>query len=546
MATLFPGEFCPLFEIKSPLSVLQTAFFSPCTRLSTSACAHTDKIGQNTSAVVFFVDSADRERLAEARDELVRVTAEAELDGVPVLLFCNKQDLDGALSPVSVSPWLCTCLPGVSVHLVLCAIKRQQHATKPVFYYVRLLQGEIEAVFLGDGSEEMNGHRFSVLGGSAKNNDNLSAMLDWIVDATSTPKADGRRSSTHAAAAARAPATEGAATSKETAAQAEARRLEETMMEWLQREDQPDDVFLTQLSDYTLDSWDHRTHLRIAWLLLRQHGRRDGLTKIFDSIRAFIENSPRTHRSRGTTFHETMTYFWVHMVHYAIEATSNPDDTFKTFLLMNPQLVNGGLFLHFYSKKLMLQTADARTAVVLPDLKPLPSLLSAVDAAAGATAVEANLPPRSAPLSDEDFLAQWEAQTLKGWGHEVKLRAIWLCLREGGRRDGMARAFKGLKAIEGDAHSVTESCVQPHLPVFPEPRSIISPRSRYFWVQMVDYATAKARQSVASFGEFIQLPTSQSLRNALLIDKYYTQQMLQEGKAEFVLPDRKPLPSVVS
>ncbi len=40
-----------------------------------------------------------------------------------------------------------------------------------------------------------------------------------------------------------------------------------------------------------------------------------------------------------------------------------PSGDFKTFLLLNPQLANGGMFLHFYSKKLMLQTAEARTQV---------------------------------------------------------------------------------------------------------------------------------------------------------------------------------------
>lgn len=32
----------------------------------------------------------------------------------------------------------------------------------------------------------------------------------------------------------------------------------------------------------------------------------------------------------------------------------------KVFLLLNPQLANGGLFLHYYSKQRMLLDADAR------------------------------------------------------------------------------------------------------------------------------------------------------------------------------------------
>ena len=129
---------------------------------------------------------------------------------------------------------------------------------------------------------------------------------------------------------------------------------------------------------------------------------REGLDRIFRGIKAFIENSPRTKRKggNGTTFHETMTYFWSHMVHWAIVATKNPKGElqrlascsrneeaascavaslsprgppspdlrischihttgdFKTFLLMNPQLVNGGMFLHYYSKGLILHSAE--------------------------------------------------------------------------------------------------------------------------------------------------------------------------------------------
>jgi hypothetical protein len=57
-------------------------------------------------------------------------------------------------------------------------------------------------------------------------------------------------------------------------------------------------------------------------------------------------------------------------------ATPNPTQEFKTFLLLNPQFVNGGLFLHYYTKQRMLLDADARVSVLLPDIRPLPSLIS--------------------------------------------------------------------------------------------------------------------------------------------------------------------------
>jgi len=59
---------------------------------------------QGTDAVMFVVDSADRgDSLEAARDEFRRALNEEELAGKPVLLFCNKQDLPGALSPAEVA-----------------------------------------------------------------------------------------------------------------------------------------------------------------------------------------------------------------------------------------------------------------------------------------------------------------------------------------------------------------------------------------------------------------------------------------------------------
>lgn len=53
---------------------------------------------RRTDAMVFVVDSAEAERMEEAKVELHRITRTSENQGVPVLLLANKQDLAGALS----------------------------------------------------------------------------------------------------------------------------------------------------------------------------------------------------------------------------------------------------------------------------------------------------------------------------------------------------------------------------------------------------------------------------------------------------------------
>ena len=53
---------------------------------------------QNTEALMFVVDSNDRERIGEVRDELWRFLAEDELQDCVVLIMANKQDLPNAMS----------------------------------------------------------------------------------------------------------------------------------------------------------------------------------------------------------------------------------------------------------------------------------------------------------------------------------------------------------------------------------------------------------------------------------------------------------------
>lgn len=48
---------------------------------------------QNTQGIIFVVDSNDRDRVVEAREELQRMLNEDELRDAALLVFANKQDL---------------------------------------------------------------------------------------------------------------------------------------------------------------------------------------------------------------------------------------------------------------------------------------------------------------------------------------------------------------------------------------------------------------------------------------------------------------------
>ncbi|XP_010735419.1 ARF GTPase 2a [Larimichthys crocea] len=58
---------------------------------------------QNTQGLIFVVDSNDRERVGEAKEELMRMLAEDELRDVVLLVFANKQDLPNAMSAADIT-----------------------------------------------------------------------------------------------------------------------------------------------------------------------------------------------------------------------------------------------------------------------------------------------------------------------------------------------------------------------------------------------------------------------------------------------------------
>ena len=55
------------------------------------------------NAIVFMIDSNDRERISEATEELSKMLNEDDLRERPLLVMCNKQDLPNAMSVAEVT-----------------------------------------------------------------------------------------------------------------------------------------------------------------------------------------------------------------------------------------------------------------------------------------------------------------------------------------------------------------------------------------------------------------------------------------------------------
>ncbi|XP_058215674.1 ADP-ribosylation factor 1-like isoform X2 [Rhododendron vialii] len=62
---------------------------------------------RNTQGLIFVVDSNDRGRISEARNELHQILGEGELHDATLLVFANKQDLPDAMCASEVADKLC-------------------------------------------------------------------------------------------------------------------------------------------------------------------------------------------------------------------------------------------------------------------------------------------------------------------------------------------------------------------------------------------------------------------------------------------------------
>ena len=57
----------------------------------------------NTDAIIYVVDSMDKERMCTSKQELVGMLEEEELKKAMLVVFANKQDIEGALTETEVA-----------------------------------------------------------------------------------------------------------------------------------------------------------------------------------------------------------------------------------------------------------------------------------------------------------------------------------------------------------------------------------------------------------------------------------------------------------
>ncbi len=128
-----------------------------------------------------------------------------------------------------------------------------------------------------------------------------------------------------------------------------------------------DDAFIEQFENRTLspEYFNHRGHLRLAWLYLRRYPLAEAIDRVTQGIRLYATNLGATDK-----FQHTLTEAIVRIMAQRMEQGSAA--TLDDYLVANPDLVDDiqGVVGRYYSPEL-LQSPRARARFVDPDLVPL-------------------------------------------------------------------------------------------------------------------------------------------------------------------------------
>ena len=128
---------------------------------------------------------------------------------------------------------------------------------------------------------------------------------------------------------------------------------------------------LRRFEDHSLplEQWNHRAHLKVAYLYLLQFSLSETQERLRTGIKAYnaaqgIQDTP----TGG--YHETMTQVWLQLV-YTTLCQFGPAESADAFFDAQTQLQSKRTPLLFYSRD-RIMSPEAKRTFVAPDLAPLP------------------------------------------------------------------------------------------------------------------------------------------------------------------------------
>ncbi len=138
-----------------------------------------------------------------------------------------------------------------------------------------------------------------------------------------------------------------------------------------------DENFLRHFEECTLpfEQWTHRSHVKVAFLYLRQFPFGQALNRLRFGIKKY-NAANRVPEGPTTGYNETTTQAFLRLIAATMQAygeafaTPNAD----SFCDTHPQLMTHKALRFFYSREARMHPL-AKTEFVEPDLAPLPKLL---------------------------------------------------------------------------------------------------------------------------------------------------------------------------
>lgn len=135
-----------------------------------------------------------------------------------------------------------------------------------------------------------------------------------------------------------------------------------------------DEEFLHSFENCSLpfEQWDHRAHVKVAFLCLSEHSFDEAVRKIRAGIKAFNQSNG-VPEGPTTGYNETTTVAFAHLVASTISAYGElfPTPNADTFCDTHPQLLNKHILRLFYSPE-RRGHPDAKFQFLEPDLAALP------------------------------------------------------------------------------------------------------------------------------------------------------------------------------
>jgi hypothetical protein len=131
-----------------------------------------------------------------------------------------------------------------------------------------------------------------------------------------------------------------------------------------------DDALLQafESGSYPFEQWNHRAHVRVAYLYLCRLGPEAALERMRAGIRAYnarhnVQDGPES------GYHETITQAFLRLIHQAIR-NGAPSAGSQQFCEANAPLLDRRVLLKYYTKGRIMD-AEAKVRFVEPDIAPL-------------------------------------------------------------------------------------------------------------------------------------------------------------------------------